>query len=191
MIAVTVTTDLLLWNVEDGTLVETLNGDKDTNIFTNTVIFSSDGKYLAYDRFQTLEIWGVSSDLLGLTSDVKVTPTIQSPEKTKIYTVGGLNIVLNDVQVTDIGWNPFGLESNLALVVNTTETSGNLDGLSVEEVWFTDNQGNKLPNQAIEKGVDSTGMPTFCWTLWISKKADGYFLHFPTGEVIDLTLLIN
>ena len=128
---------------------------------------------------------GVSSDLLGLTSDVKVTPTIQSPEKTKIYTVGGLNIVLNDVQVTDIGWNPFGLESNLALVVNTTETSGNLDGLSVEEVWFTDNQGNKLPNQAIEKGVDSTGMPTFCWTLWISKKADGYFLHFPTGEVID------
>jgi len=191
LIAVTVTTDILVWNVTNGTLVKTLKGDKDTNIFTNTVVFSPDGKYLAYDRFQTLEIWGVTNDGLGFSPEVQNTPSFQSSEKTKEFTIGDFNIVLHDVQITDIGWNPFGLDSNLALVVNVTETTGKLDELSAIDVWFTDNQGNKLANQATEKGVDLTGTPTFSWNLWVSNTADGYFIHFPTGEVIDLTPLIN
>jgi hypothetical protein len=79
----------------------------------------------------------------------------------------------------------------MALNVDFEEESGRLEEFVELRAWFTDDQGNKLEHTASEIGKGIDGILTLTWHAWISQPANGYFLHFPTGEVIDLTPLLS
>lgn len=105
--------------------------------------------------------------------------------------IGNYSILLNNVRLEDIGWNPLGLASNLAFIVGVEEESGKIDELVSLGVWFTDDQGVKFENIASETGTNYLGVKTLSWNIWINEPAKGYFMHFPSGEVIDLTALLK
>jgi formylglycine-generating enzyme required for sulfatase activity/WD40 repeat protein len=191
VIAAAIKENVFLWNVSDGKLIKTLTGDYDKQIFTNSVVFSPDGKYIAYDRLQTIEVWGIAKDGLNWSNNPQTPLLTQESDKSRQINIGDFTVMIGDVQLSDIGWNPFGLDSNFALVVNVSEGSGKLDEIKSLAVWFSDDKGTKFKYQASEQGVDINGNQTLNWNVWMSKPANGYLLHFPTGEVFDLTPLLK
>jgi hypothetical protein len=133
-------------------------------------------------------------------TDTPIPPTVTllPPTPTMILAsndpiqIGDYSIILENVRVEDVGWNPCGLSSSLALVVGVSEESGKLAEVGGLKVWFTDDQGNKLGEscQPTEIGTNLQGKQWLAWYVYISKPANGYFMHFPTGEIIDLSPLL-
>ena len=105
--------------------------------------------------------------------------------------IGDFVVELKNVQISDTGWNPFGLPSNLALNIDFEAVSGKLEDFVNLRVWFTDALGNTLDHTASEIGKDPQGITHLTWHVWISEPAKVYFINFPTGEVIDLSPLLN
>jgi len=118
------------------------------------------------------------------------TPTIIMASNEPIK-IGDYTITIDNVRVGDVGWNPWGLSSNFGLVVYISELSGKLGEVSKLDVWFTDEQGNEFDRHVVEVGPDLSVKGAVNWDVWFSQPANGYLMHFPTGEVVDLTPLLN
>lgn len=119
-----------------------------------------------------------------------VTPTqtiiLASDQPIKI---GDFSIVINWVIFGDNGFNPWGLSSNTGLDVSVSEESGKIDELVALGIWFTDGAGVKFESYLTETGTNYLGEQTLDYRIYIPEPAAGYLMHFPTGEVIDLSAI--
>jgi hypothetical protein len=119
------------------------------------------------------------------------TPTVIMASNAPII-IGDYILLLSHVVISDAGFNPWGLPSNTALQIDVEEETGKIEEVRKLEVWFSDDQGNKIEYMLTlaDQNFPAT-VPMFQWLAYISQPANGYLLHFATGEVIDLTPLIN
>jgi hypothetical protein len=105
----------------------------------------------------------------------------------------GYSLVITYAGYRDIGYNPWGLTSNMALQFDLEEASGKLDefiGVS-DGIQLVDEQGNPTSNYFRETGTNYKGVTTFCWYILTTDPTGKYYLKFPDGELIDLTPLIK
>jgi hypothetical protein len=105
----------------------------------------------------------------------------------------GYSLVIIFSGYRDIGFNPMGLDSNMALQFNIEEATGKLDdviGIS-DGIQLVDEQGNPINTSFRETGTNYKGVTTFSWYILTKDPTGKYFLRFPNGEWIDLTPLIK
>ena len=91
----------------------------------------------------------------------------------------------------DIGYNPTGGSSTMALNFTVSEESGKLDEISALNALITDSQGNWINTSFAESGTNYKGEFTLNYNIFAVDETGSYYLHFPTGEMIDLTPLIK
>jgi hypothetical protein len=120
------------------------------------------------------------------------TPTITAiPGSNEPVVIGDFNFKISTVDLTDKGY--YGLvpypmtPDQTVLVVEVTLISGDLGNLSKLEVWVTDEQGNQT-NLGTALSIDSKNQVV--WLFPVAKTGHSFFLHFSTGEVIDLSSLL-
>jgi hypothetical protein len=123
-----------------------------------------------------------------LTPTPEIIPATGEPIK-----IQDLSIVITYFGYRDIGFNPFGLTSNMALQFDFEEATGKLDefiGIS-DGIHLVDEQGNQINTGFRESGTNYKGVKTFSWYILTIDPTGKYFLKFPNGELIDLTPLIK
>ena len=120
------------------------------------------------------------------------TPTITAiPGSNEPVVIGGINFKISTVDLNDKGY--YGLvpssitPDQTVLVVEVTLISGDLGNLSKLKVWLTDEQGNQT-NLGSALSVESKNQ--FIWLFPVAKTGHSFFLHFSSGEVIDLSSLL-
>jgi len=121
---------------------------------------------------------------------VTPTPTIILASDQPIK-IGDFSIVINNAKFGDQGFNPYGLASNNGMDVSVSEASGKLDELIALGIWFTDDQGVKFKFQTMMTGTNNLGVKTLDWIIFIAEPASGYLMHFPSGEVVDLSMIVK
>ena len=120
------------------------------------------------------------------------TPTIAAiPGSKEPIVIGDFNLKISTVDLNDKGLNgmvPYAMTADqTVLVVEVSLISGDLGNLSYLEVWVTDEQGNQTNTP------DTLEVPTKNQVIWlfaVAKTGHLFFLHFPSGEVIDLSPLL-
>lgn len=106
-------------------------------------------------------------------------------------------IVFSNVEILDVGSNPLGLASNLALSLVFTDAHGDTQKLrdfSQLPVWFTDASGNKQENKILQTLDPQNGTHYFRWIVYITEPSEAYYLHvkFPTGEeIVDFSTMLR
>jgi hypothetical protein len=127
------------------------------------------------------------------------TATVEIPTATAISAssepikIGDYSMVITGVKFMDVGWCPCGASSTTALVVDVLEEAGKVEELSQNKVVFKDDQGNIIGENCSPTitGDNAKGQPTLSWNVYTDKPANGYFMYFSTGEIVDLTPLVQ
>ena len=105
--------------------------------------------------------------------------------------IGDFNLSLSSVDLSDQGFNgmvPANLTADqTVLTVVTTLNSGSFPDLSRLKVWVTDESSNRTDSGAT-LSVESKGQ--VIWLFPVRRTAGSFNLHFPSGEVIDLSPLL-
>jgi len=128
-----------------------------------------------------------------------ITPEIPSlTPKPVIVAAPGEPIQIQDVSILitysgyrDIGYNPFGLPSNIALCFDITEENGRLDAVVPLAIQFLDAQGNIVPNYFTESGTNNKNVQYLVWYILADSTQGTFIVKFPSGEMIDLTPLVK
>jgi hypothetical protein len=121
-----------------------------------------------------------------LTPTPEIIPATGEPIK-----IQGLSIVIKYNGFIDIGYNPIGLPSNMALQFDISEEAGKLDEVIALNAMIVDEQGNWDGTSFPESGTNFKGVKYLNWNILTTDPTGKYFLKFPTGEIIDLTPLIK
>ena len=133
----------------------------------------------------------IYTESIILTPIPKIIPASNLPINIYDY-----SIYFSNVEIIDVGTNPLGLASNLALSIVFTEANGDeqkLREFSQLPVWFTDETGNTIKNVILQTLEPQNGTIYFRWILYITNPSKAYYLHarFPTGEeIVDFSPLI-
>ena len=128
-----------------------------------------------------------------------VTPEIPTPAPSPVIVAApGEPIKIQDTSILiaysgyrDIGYNPFGFSSNMALCFDITEESGRLDSIIPLAIQFLDAQGNIVPNYFTESGTNFKNVQYLVWYILADSTQGTFIVKFPSGEMIDLTPLVK
>lgn len=130
--------------------------------------------------------------LTATNTPIPPTPTITAiPGSKAPVVIGEFNLSISTVDLNDKGFNglaPYPMTADqTVLAVEVTLISGDLENLSDLKVWVVDEQGNQT-NSGATLSVASKNQ--VIWLFPVAKTSHSFFLHFPSGEVIDLSLLL-
>jgi hypothetical protein len=128
----------------------------------------------------------VTPKIPTLTPTPEIIPATGEPIK-----IQSLSIVIKYNGFIDIGYNPMGLPSNMAMQFDISEESGKIDELVALGMSIIDNQGNRVETAFIETGTNYKGVKTLTWNILTTDPKGKYYIKFPTGEIVDLTPLIK
>ena len=120
------------------------------------------------------------------------TPTITAiPGSKEPVVIGDFNLKISTVDLNDKGYNgmtPYPMTADqTVLTVVVSPVSGDFGNLSTLKVWVIDEQGNRT-DAGTTLSVESNNQ--IIWLFPVPKTSHSFFLHFPGGEVIDLTPLL-
>ncbi len=120
------------------------------------------------------------------------TPTIAAiPGSKEPVIIGDFNLSISTVDLNEKGFNgmaPYPMTADqTVLAVEVILISGDLGNLSHLDVWVTDEAGNRT-DSGTTLSADSKNQVV--WLFPVPKTAHSFFLHFPSGEVIDLAPLL-
>ena len=105
--------------------------------------------------------------------------------------IGDFNLKISTVDLNDKGYKgmaPYPMTADqTVLAVEVSLISGDLGNLSTLKVWVIDEQGNRT-DSGTTLSVESKNQIT--WLFPVPKTSHSFFLHFPSGEGIDLTPLL-
>lgn len=151
---------------------------------SNFIITLTNGK--------TISPPAINSESVILTPVPKVIQASNKPIDIYYY-----SIYFSNVDILDVGSNPLGLDSNLALSIIFTEPYGDnqkLREFSQLPVWFADESGSVIENVLVQRLEPQNGMNYYRWIVYIDDPSKAYFLHamFPTGEeIVDFSPLLH
>ena len=95
------------------------------------------------------------------------------------------------MDLNDKGYNgmaPYPMTADqTVLAVEVSLVSGDLGNLSGQKLWVIDEQGNRT-DSGTTLSVESKNQ--VIWLFPVPKTSHAFFLHFPSGEVIDLSPLM-
>jgi hypothetical protein len=120
------------------------------------------------------------------------TPTIAAiPGSNEPVVIGDFKLNISTVVLSDKGFNgmvPYPMAADeTVLAIEVILISGELADLSHLDVWVTDEQGNRK-DSGTTLSMDSKNQVV--WLFPVAKSAHSFSLHFPSGEVIDLSPLL-
>ena len=121
------------------------------------------------------------------------TPTVEAIlGSNEPVVIGDFELSISSVDLSDQGfngWVPANLTTDeTVLTVEGILNSGNLADLSKIGVWVTDESGDRT-SSGITLSVESE--KEVIWLFPVPKTAHSFYLHFPSGEVIDLSPLLS
>lgn len=122
---------------------------------------------------------------------VPPTPTPEADPKAP-FTVGEANLQLSKVTLGgDVGGMqlaPEGMTADqIALVIQVKIISGtDAETVAAMEVWIADESGTKYTNKIGLSGGSATDNEPV-WVIAVPQNASILFLHFPSGETVNLT----
>lgn len=99
------------------------------------------------------------------------------------------SIYFSNVEIVDVGTNPKGSGSSLALSIIFTEVNGDyqlLREFSQLPIWFTDDTGQKFEDVFVQNLEPQNGSSYFQWIVYVTNPSKKYYMHaiFPSGEEI-------
>lgn len=138
---------------------------------------------IAHSSGKTYKPENQKSETLILTP----TPVIITASNNPVY-FEDYSIVFSNVEIVDVGNNPFGLSSNKAVSIFFADTKNDQQRLfaySQQNIYFTDGFGNKIENIVVQSVPPQKGTFYYRYIVYISQPSDYYYLHlfYPEGEV--------
>jgi TolB protein len=128
--------------------------------------------------------WGYSTSLppiAGSTPTPGIIKASDQPIKIQDY-----SIVIKYNGYINIGYNPFGGKSTMALNFSVTEETGRLDKIIALQAIITDIDGKFINYAFSESGTNFKGKLVLAYNIFTSDATVKYYLRFPTGEMIEL-----
>jgi hypothetical protein len=133
----------------------------------------------------------IPTTALPTDTPIPPTPTITAmPGSKDPVVIGDFNLQISTVDLNDKGYKgmvPYPMTADqTVLAVEVSLLSGDFGNLSTLKVWVIDEQGNRT-DSGTTLSVESKNQ--IVWLFPVPKTSHSFFLHFPNGEVIDLTPL--
>jgi hypothetical protein len=106
--------------------------------------------------------------------------------------IGDFNLKISTVVLSDKGYNgmaPYPMTADqTVLAVEVSLISGDLGNLSKLEIWITDEGGNQTKSGST---LSMDAKNQVVWLFPVARTSHSFFLHFPSGEAIDLSPLLS
>jgi Tol biopolymer transport system component len=128
--------------------------------------------------------WGYSTSLPPIVSSTPTPGIIKASDQP--IKIQDYSIVIKYNGYINIGYNPMGGKSTMALNFSVTEETGKLDKIIALQALITDSQGKWTNTAFSESGTNKDGKPYLVYNIMTSDATVKYYLRFPTGEMIEL-----
>jgi hypothetical protein len=116
------------------------------------------------------------------------TPTA-IPGSKEPMTIGSYQLQIVAVSLNEKGYHGMAPANTGAdetvLAIDVTVLSGDLDALSKLKIWVVDENGNKK-----DSGATLATAKDVIWMVPVPKTSKKFFLHYPSGEIVDLAPLL-